>query len=66
MKPAKTNENIKETQEMPCEKSELFCADCGRLMLYHPALEKYICLCCSDEAPQSNYDLEPYTGSDGL
>lgn len=49
---------------MPSE-NPVFCADCSRLMLYHPALGKFICVCCSDEAPQEIFELEPYTGSDG-
>lgn len=52
--------NTKNTRET---KSEVFCADCSRLMLYHPALGRFICVACSD---QPSLDLDPYTGSDGL
>lgn len=54
------------TNETKFEVPEVLCGDCGRRMLYHPALSKFICVCCHDEAPQFLYDVEPYTGSDAL
>ena len=53
----------KEIREM--QSNEVFCADCSRLMLFHPALGYYICVACHDhkEKPQSEYDCEPYTPS---
>ena len=55
---------------MPSKTNDVFCGDCDRLLLYHPALGHYICPVCWDGKEQlqkqADFDVEPYTGNDGL